>query len=181
MLVAYAGGKMHQRRALHPSEIPKLLEAIREKSRKLLFELYIKTGMRLSELLSVRFGDIIKVGDQYRIDIVGKGNKKRTVIMPTEQTKQIFSMGGKPSEKVFPIADRTVERWFNTAVRMAGIDPRGLTVHSLRHTAATLALRNGASLEQVQSMMGHSNISTTSIYLHDLERFTNPAENYIKW
>lgn len=137
--------------------------------------------MRLTELLSVRYGDIYNDGSQYRVDIVGKGSKRRTAILPTEQVKTILGMNGDKVEKIFPISDRTVERWFTSAVKKSGIDSRGLTVHSLRHTAATLAIRNGATLEQVQSMMGHSNIATTSVYLHDIERFTNPAERYIKW
>jgi len=45
-----------------------------------------------------------------------------------------------------------------------------ITVHSLRHMAATYALNNGAALTTVQSMLGHQSIRTTSIYLHPLDR-----------
>lgn len=45
-----------------------------------------------------------------------------------------------------------------------------ITVHSLRHMAATYALNQGAALTTVQSMLGHTNIRTTSIYLHPLDK-----------
>ena len=45
-----------------------------------------------------------------------------------------------------------------------------ITVHSLRHMAATYALNHGAALTTVQSMLGHTNIRTTSIYLHPLDK-----------
>ena len=56
---------------------------------------------------------------------------------------------------------------------------RPISPHSLRHTAATLALNHGATIRQVQSMLGHVDIQTTMIYLHEQDRIVNAAEHHI--
>ena len=64
------------------------------------------------------------------------------------------------------MATRSISRVAKDAMRAAGYDRRELTAHSLRHTAATLALANGESLEAVQSALGHADSATTRIYIH---------------
>ena len=61
-------------------------------------------------------------------------------------------------------------------MRRAGFDSERLTAHSLRHTAATIALQAGASLRQVQQVLRHKSVNVTEIYLHDLDRMANNAE-----
>jgi len=58
----------------------------------------------------------------------------------------------------------------------AGYDSERLTAHSLRHTAGTLNLLNGGTLEETQQLLRHSNINTTMIYLHHLDRAKNNSE-----
>ena len=70
-----------------------------------------------------------------------------------------------------------ISRIIKTTLRRAGYDSERLTAHSLRHTAATNALRNGATLRQVQQMLRHKNIAVTQIYLHELDRLDNNAED----
>ena len=54
---------------------------------------------------------------------------------------------------------------------------RRITPHSLRHSAATIALERGAPLHQVQAMLRHAEIQTTMLYTHNKERITNAAEH----
>ena len=61
-------------------------------------------------------------------------------------------------------------------LKAAGYDSDRLTAHSLRHTAATLNLLNGASLEETQQLLRHTSINTTMIYVHALERAENNSE-----
>ena len=58
----------------------------------------------------------------------------------------------------------------------AGYNSDRLTAHSMRHTAGTLALLNGATPREVQQLLRHSNINTTMIYAHELDRARNNAE-----
>jgi site-specific recombinase XerD len=56
---------------------------------------------------------------------------------------------------------------------------RPISPHSLRHSAASIALENGASTKQVQDMLGHANIETTMLYVHNKARVKQAAEGFI--
>jgi site-specific recombinase XerD len=75
---------------------------------------------------------------------------------------RLFSQDGEP------ISARMVNSLVKKYARRAGLDPKRLTVHTLRHTAAMLRKEAGESLESISSFLGHSNISTTQIYLHSV-------------
>lgn len=63
----------------------------------------------------------------------------------------------------------------------AGVVESSKTTHSLRHSAISAAIRNGASLTQVQAMARHANINTTMIYFHETGRTSEPAEDFIQY
>jgi integrase/recombinase XerD len=65
--------------------------------------------------------------------------------------------------------------------RAAGVRGRTKTLHSLRHTAITNAIRHGAPIQKAQAMARHANIQTTMIYYHEQDRLDSPAEDYIKY
>ena len=71
---------------------------------------------------------------------------------------------------------RSLREIVKRAMRLAGFDDDRLTTHSLRHTAVTLALLGGASLQQAQSMARHANINTTLVCSHDLDRVSQAGE-----
>jgi site-specific recombinase XerD len=64
--------------------------------------------------------------------------------------------------------------------RAVGVDDPRLSAHSLRHFAASNALKNGASLMAVQAMLRHSSITTTQIYLHGIDRMAGAAERFVQ-
>jgi integrase len=74
---------------------------------------------------------------------------------------------------------RAVSRIAKEAMRVQGIDSPHITAHSLRHTAVTLSLVGGATVQEAQSMARHANISTTMVYAHNLEKMEAKAENAI--
>ena len=71
---------------------------------------------------------------------------------------------------------RSISRAAKEYMVEIGLDDERHTAHSLRHTAATLNLLNGATLEETQQLLGHASITTTQIYAHALERANNNSE-----
>lgn len=65
-------------------------------------------------------------------------------------------------------------------MKEAGIESERITAHSLRHTAVTLALLAGATVQEAQAMARHSSINTTMIYAHNIDRLETPAEGRIE-
>ena len=108
--------------------------------------LLLNCGMRLSELVSIDYNDI-KSNDT--LVITGKGNKERTVYL-NDACKSAVS-----AYMVYAYLDK------------AGLGDRGLSVHKLRHTAATLMYQNGhVDLLLLKEILGHENLGTTEIYTH---------------
>ena len=143
-------------KAIKPDEFQKLISRVppNDKQAKVSFLLSYTTGMRLAEVLAVTPENIkensIEVWD-------GKGGKDRIVPKPKGWRKEY--------EKFLPIkkTSRSLQRNFKTASKKAGL-PDFYTFHSLRHGFAIRLIEQGVPLNQVQALLGHSNISTTSIY-----------------
>jgi integrase/recombinase XerD len=78
---------------------------------------------------------------------------------------------------------RSYQRIVTDAYDAAGVIDTGKpkTAHSLRHTAISNAINNGAPLPKVQSMARHANIATTMIYFHEIDRIKTPAEDFIDY
>jgi integrase/recombinase XerC len=75
---------------------------------------------------------------------------------------------------------RAISGTINARLKAAGLYSATITAHSLRHTAATIALRNGAELIEVKQLLRHANVNTTLIYVHELEREKNKSEEIIE-
>jgi site-specific recombinase XerD len=74
---------------------------------------------------------------------------------------------------------RTISRIAKGAMESIGLDSPRLTAHSLRHTAVTLSLMGGASVQEAQAMARHASIGTTMIYAHNLDRLNAGAESAV--
>lgn len=154
---------------------------------KAILETLFSTGLRVSELCSLNIDKINLETNEFSIR--GKGQKIRTVFLSesaktalkkyleirqnTEKAAKALKSGD--DETLFinknggRLTPRSVERLVKKYAIASGI-PKKVVVHSLRHAFATDLLRGGADLRSIQTMLGHSNISTTQIYTH----FTNP-------
>ena len=147
-----------------------------------LIELLYATGMRVSELLSVRLDDLNLRGGY--LTCLGKGSKERLVPMggpAVTWIRQYLSaarpslLDGRPSPPWLFVNVRgnrlsRVGFWkiLKSHGRQAGL-PRDLSPHVIRHSFATHLLERGADLRSIQSLLGHSDIATTQIYTHVLE------------
>ena len=77
------------------------------------------------------------------------------------------------------LTTRSISRIVKDNLRKAGIDSDRITAHSLRHTAVTLSLLGGATIQEAQSMARHKNINTTLIYAHNINRIKHAPERVI--
>jgi integrase/recombinase XerD len=174
---------------LRLDEVEKLLElpdqttplGLRDRA---MLEVLYSTGLRVSELTSLRVMDLdMKVGC---VRCIGKGDKERIVPVGRKalaivekylrdgRTALIGTMRGSAGAYLFVnrrggrISRVGVWKIFSSYGRKAGLRVP-LTPHMLRHSFATHLLERGADLRSVQLMLGHSDISTTQIYTHVVE------------
>jgi len=138
-----------------------------------MLEILYATGLRVSELISLKFSNIDV--EECFVKIFGKGNKERLV--PFGQKAQLYLKRylrvrkNTKSEFIFltrlnkPISRIEFWRQLKQIAIKAGI-MKNITPHTLRHSFATHLLTGGADIRFVQEMLGHSSISTTQIYTH---------------
>ena len=137
---------------------------------KLIVELLYSTGIRLSELVNIKISDI-NFYDK-TIKVLGKGNKERYVLLGSVCSKllkeyinnenRVYLLLNKNGNK---LSERGVEYIIEKIFKSVNVHAK-LTPHTLRHTFATHMLDNGCDLVTVQKLLGHSDLSTTSIYTH---------------
>jgi len=152
-------------------EVLRLLEGVKLYKNRVTLTLMYGAGLRITEACALRVSDI----DSKRMVIhvrKGKGRKDRYVMLPKmvlELLRKYWRMA-KPKDYLFPgqkkgrhITPQNIRREFHNGRRAAGISER-FHPHSLRHSFATHLVDSGVDLEVVQALLGHSNISTTSIY-----------------
>ncbi len=173
---------------LEAADLQRLLEApsksdaspiIQARDRAIL-ELFFSTGMRVSELASLKRDQINLQREE--MTVRGKGDKTRIVFLSHQArhaVKDYFekrkddasfafvrhdrASGG--AKDIGPLTPRSIERLVHHYSIACGI-PKKITPHTLRHSFATDLLMNGADLRSVQSLLGHASITTTQIYTH---------------
>ena len=139
--------------------------------------LLLSCGLRVSELVSLNVTDVYE--DHVRV--LGKGNKERVVffadgcrealddyldVRNTDHVKESDKNALFISRKNCRIGVRGVENMLEQKLLAAGLDASRYSPHKLRHTAATLMLKNGVDTRALQEVLGHSNLNTTQIYTH---------------
>ena len=164
---------------LSKEEVKSMIETTRNFKHRAILAVIYSAGLGISELISLRPSDIDS--DRKQIRVIGKGNKYRYTLLSenTLEMLRIYWRAYTPDRYLFegqmkgePISRLTIRILFKNAAKKTGINKQA-TVHSLRHSFATHLLENGVNLKIIQSLLGHSSLRTTSIYLH-LIRF-DPA------
>ena len=154
-----------------------------------MLEVLYSCGLRVSELVSLRLGDLF-FGEGY-IRVIGKGDKQRLVPVSDTARDRIYAYldcrkGARKSEEILFLSNRgrrltrvMVFKIIRQAVLRAGIDKQ-VSPHTFRHSFATHLLEGGASIRQVQEMLGHENIVTTEIYTHlNNDHLRETVERYL--
>lgn len=151
---------------------------------RVILELLWATGMRVSELSNLNFGDLNL--EENEIKVFGKGAKERIVLISDRakdylnqyirSARSLIAKGydiGEPDENSPLFINSTGYRLQNKTIRdainavVAKIElPKKVTPHVFRHSFATRLIENGADLRVVQELLGHAGISNTQIYTH---------------
>jgi len=193
--------KDHKKDYLTSSQVKSVLgdierDSVQGRRDYAIFALMVTGGLRDIEIHRANIEDLRTLGDSTVLYLQGKGREERTeyVKVPAEVEKAIRSSladrkdlaGDQPlfislsnNSKGERISTRSISGIVKSSLVNAGYDSERLTAHSLRHTAVTLSLLGGNSLQEVQQFARHANIATTQIYAHNLDRAKNQCENTI--
>lgn len=172
---------------LHYDEIVRMLDAIPLDTEvglrdRAIVELLFSSGLRVSELVDLNRDHINIKRREFMVR--GKGQKDRPVFISAATAERIQEYLSTRFDNLPPLflsysrnhtasmsgdyrrlSPRSVQRLIARYARLAGIT-KHVSPHTMRHSFATDLLMNGADIRSVQSMLGHSNISTTQVYTH---------------
>lgn len=180
--------------AAHSHKLPPVMEvqevydviaALKNIKHKTLIILLYSTGMRVSEISNLKTIDIDS--KLMRIKVVsGKGKKDRFVPLSTlvlDQLRTYYSyykpityfFNGSRNANKYSV--RSIQYILHKVLTKIGLENKNYTIHTLRHSFATHLVDNGADLQIVQEMMGHSHLSQTTQYLHLSSKRINQTMN----
>jgi site-specific recombinase XerD len=172
---------------LHYDEIQRLIDGMDITSEsglrdRAIVELLFSSGLRVSELVNLNRDHINTKRREFMVR--GKGQKDRPIFISESAAGWVDRYLDARQDTLAPLfisysknveantsgdfrrlTARSIQRMVNKYARLAGIT-KHVSPHTMRHSFATDLLMNGADLRSVQSMLGHSNISTTQIYTH---------------
>lgn len=141
----------------------------------------VLTGIRLCDIHELTWGEIVETASGKRVDFT---QRKTHIVDYLPISEQAFSLCGEPQEPERHVFEgltgsswisRPLKKW----MKAAGIT-KHITFHCSRHTFATLQLENDTNIYTVMSMLGHTNVKTTQIYAHIVDKSKRNAADVIK-
>jgi site-specific recombinase XerD len=162
----------HARRAIEEWELVDLLSCTNPEG-KVIYLLAADSGLRRNEIVNLQSEDIAAGRIHVRC---GKGNKSRYTIITGRTVEAIRNANYFKTKR---LRYGSIGWRLRLDLEKAGL-PLDICLHSLRHRFATMLLRNGLDLISIQALMGHSNLATTAIYLHDDPRRFERARKAIE-
>lgn len=184
--------KKHRREALSMEQARNLIDLAKTYTKTLkglrnycMLLLMLTTGLRTIEVARVKKTDLSTIENYDVLYVQGKGKDgsdsfvkiskpvkdaiTEYLFLRSDKNKYLF-IANHDQETKEPITTDTIRYSIKNLLVEAGLSTPKITVHSLRHTCATLSLQSGGSLEATQQLLRHANIETTLIYSHHLNR-----------
>lgn len=159
---------------LTKDETRRLITAITNEKHKLMVELMYSAGLRVSEMLNLKIGEI-NFDNNYGFVRQGKGRKDRIFVLSEKLKPKILDLikrEGLENEGLLFISNlgrkyttRSIQKIIDKATINAEIE-KNVHPHTLRHSFATHLIENGHSVNEVQALLGHKSPETTMIYVH---------------
>jgi integrase/recombinase XerD len=161
------------KRIISETEVALLIRYTGNHRDKVMLQVLYASGMRVSELVGLNWGDLIARDRQVQLNVLGKGDKLRQVLLPENVSQSLLSLryGGADADPVFVsrecgrVSTRNVVAMIKRAAHRAGLSGK-ISPHWLRHAHGSHAIDRGATIPEVQATLGHASATTTSGYLH---------------
>ena len=191
----------HKKDYLTSNQVKKLLGSIDRSTEKgkrdyAILVLMLTSGLHTIEVARANIEDMRALGDFTVLYIQGKGHDEKNeyvkIAEPVEDAIREYLTERKVFDTTSPLfasesnrnnggrmTTRSISRIVKNALVNVGFNSDRLTAHSLRHTTATLNLLNGGTIEETRQLLRHTNINTTLIYSHALERAENNSEERV--
>lgn len=172
---------------LSRTEVQAIIQHCKPEKYRVMLSILYGCGLRISELLNLKVQDIDGHRSTFKIR-QGKGNKDRFVVIPPSLIQQLrrYWCHDHPKEWLFPnglrgdypISNSSLRKKLKVTLKIVGISKR-CSPHSFRHAYATHQLEAGMPLHQLQHQLGHSDMRTTSRYLHWLPELSNQGRDLL--
>ena len=185
----------HAKDALTVAQVRAVLNVATDDRERALLVLLFTTAIRSVETVRANVGDLRTKGERTVLWVWGKGRETADdfVVVPEKAATELYRylktrenvttsaplFAGAGNRNRGRLTTRTIRRIVTGAYRRAELSSPTITTHSTRHTAVTLALTAGATVQEAQALARHASIATTQIYAHNLDRLTAGTEDRI--
>ena len=171
---------------LTKDEVKKLIDSCDNQKSRLIISMLYSGGLRVSELVNLKLNDMNlneKIGWVRR----GKGAKDRMFMISENLAKELQEyLHGRENVYVFskekPLTTRNIQKIIFGLRKRAGIQKK-ITPHTIRHSMATHLLEQGTDIRMIQTLLGHSSLSTTQLYTNissdQIKKVRNPLDGLI--
>lgn len=159
---------------MSPAEVICIIDGIENIKRRAIVMVLYSTGMRLAEICALKITDIDSKNMRIKV-VQGKGAKDRFTLLSQQVLLELraYYLIYKPQVYLFngnktgsPFHVRGVQLLVQNVLAKIGLSGKNFSVHTFRHSFATHLVDNGTDLHTVKELLGHTNLHTTSRYLH---------------
>lgn len=183
----------HRKEPLTQDQCQMILENVENTREKIIFLLAITCGLRANELVNIRLKDFKMKQDKICLYVLGKGRefKEDFVVIPEKLYDYIqkyiqeydiidyLFVSNSNNNNNGKLTTKTIRLIVKNMFKRVGINGNEYSLHSCRHSFATMAIQNGQDIREVSQALRHKSLSTSMIYIHDLERINNTCSNSV--